>query len=269
MRLSFTTMATPGWSGVEAIKMAREYGYSAVDLRVSDHKGELTLNATDREINEIKDAFDSEGVEPSSLFCYNTVGSDEPSSWGKMTESIIKNLEIAGRLGAPFIRIFGGDPGKSNNPGDYIIRTAEAIANALRICDNEVAALIQNHTGSYSAKEAVKLIKQTGSDRFGLAFSPDHCVITEEPLGELFPLIKPFTRQLYIADLIKTQSGYSPVLPGKGCVPLQEVYKLLGAKDFEGWITFKWEKIWHAELEEPEVALPYFIDYIMKQPAFF
>ena len=262
MKLSFTTMATPNKSGPEAIRMAREFGYMGVDLRVSDHKGELKLNSSIQEINQIKDVFASEGIKPSGLLCYNETGSDEPESWKRMTESILRHLEIAERLGSPTIRIFGGNPRESGNSEDYTKRTADAIAAAIQRDDSKTGILIQNHFGNYSVKEALELIKKTGNDRLGLVFSPDHCIITEEPLSDLYSLVKPVTRQLYIADVIKTESDHDGTLPGKGCVPLNEAYEALGGDGFEGWVTFKWEKLWNPVLEEPEIALPYFIKYV-------
>jgi sugar phosphate isomerase/epimerase len=45
----------------------------------------------------------------------------------------------------------------------------------------------------------------------------------------------------------------------QGDVPLVEVLRLLSSGGYDGWIAFEWEKRWHPEIEEPEVALPDFI----------
>ena len=45
----------------------------------------------------------------------------------------------------------------------------------------------------------------------------------------------------------------------QGDVPVVEVLKLLSLGGYEGWIAFEWEKHWHPEIEEPEVALPDFV----------
>jgi sugar phosphate isomerase/epimerase len=82
-----------------------------------------------------------------------------------------------------------------------------------------------------------------------------------ESFSELYPMIKPVTKQIYIADVTKVDNEYRGVLPGKGSVPLKEVFSSLVSKNFDCWVTFKWEKIWNSGLEEPEVALPYFKDY--------
>ena len=65
-----------------------------------------------------------------------------------------------------------------------------------------------------------------------------------------------------MADVLNKENNFKCTLPGKGCVPIQEVYNAFGGDRFDGWFTFKWEKIWHNELEEPETVLPHFMEYI-------
>lgn len=258
MKLSFTTMATPGYSGIDAIRLAGKYGYQGVDLRISDHKGELTLKSTALEINQLKNAFSYEGIKSSGLLCYNKTGSDDGDSWAIMTDCILRYLDIARDLGAQSIRILGGNAKNAGNREDYISRTADAIAEVIRKDDSKVSILIQNHQDSCSVKDALDLIQKVGDHRFGLVFSPDHCIVTDEPLFELYSQVKSVTGQLYVSDMIKTEGKYESILPGRGCLPLKEVYEALGGNEFDGWITFKWEKLWNPELEGPETALPYF-----------
>jgi sugar phosphate isomerase/epimerase len=44
-------------------------------------------------------------------------------------------------------------------------------------------------------------------------------------------------------------------LLGQGEVPVREIIDLLAA-GYPGWISVEWEKHWHPEIEEPQVALP-------------
>ncbi|MCL2343844.1 MAG: sugar phosphate isomerase/epimerase [Firmicutes bacterium] len=257
-------MATPQMSGAEAIKAARQYGYDGVDLRVSEAMGELTAESTFEEIRELVRVFDSEGIAPAGLLCYDDPRADEPDSWNRLTEFIRRHLEVAAVLGSPSIRIFGGDPHATGNPWDYISRMADAVLQALCKSEDTVSVLIQNHEDGYSVQDALKLAAQINNDRFGLIFSPDHCTLMSETLSELYAPAKPVTRQIYYADLLMRDGQEQSVLPGKGDVPLKEVFTAFGGGKYDGWITFKWEKIWHPELEPAEIALPYFVDYMKK-----
>jgi sugar phosphate isomerase/epimerase len=50
--------------------------------------------------------------------------------------------------------------------------------------------------------------------------------------------------------------GWQLVLLGEGEVPVQEMVALLAHGGYQGWVSVEWEKRWHPEIEEPEVALP-------------
>ena len=39
-------------------------------------------------------------------------------------------------------------------------------------------------------------------------------------------------------------------------------WRLLARNGYDGWLSFEWEKKWHPEIEEPEVALPHFVRWI-------
>ena len=49
------------------------------------------------------------------------------------------------------------------------------------------------------------------------------------------------------------------VLAGRGAVSFAAAVNALRELDYKGYISFEWEKYWHPEIEEPEVALPDFV----------
>jgi sugar phosphate isomerase/epimerase len=54
------------------------------------------------------------------------------------------------------------------------------------------------------------------------------------------------------------------VLTGSGDVPVKETVKVLAAGGYRGYYCFEWEKRWHPEIEEPEVAIPHYAK-VMRQ----
>jgi predicted xylose isomerase-like sugar epimerase len=46
------------------------------------------------------------------------------------------------------------------------------------------------------------------------------------------------------------------VLTGTGQVPVKEQVRVLAKGGYAGFYSFEWEKGWHPEIEEPEVAFP-------------
>jgi len=43
-------------------------------------------------------------------------------------------------------------------------------------------------------------------------------------------------------------------------VPLRKMLELLLNGGYDGYVTFEWEKRWHRELPEPEIAFPRFVE---------
>ena len=48
------------------------------------------------------------------------------------------------------------------------------------------------------------------------------------------------------------------VLFGGGEFPILDCLDLLHNGGYEGWYSYEWEKMWHPELEPPELAFPMF-----------
>jgi len=48
------------------------------------------------------------------------------------------------------------------------------------------------------------------------------------------------------------------VLTGTGDVPVSTQVQVLARAGYKGYYCFEWEKKWHPEIEEPEVAFPHY-----------
>ena len=59
-------------------------------------------------------------------------------------------------------------------------------------------------------------------------------------------------------SLMKGHQYADYVLFGGGEFPILECLELLEEGGYDGWYSYEWEKMWHPELEPPELALPLF-----------
>ena len=62
------------------------------------------------------------------------------------------------------------------------------------------------------------------------------------------------------ARAVKGREHWLPVLAGRGAISFTEAVNALRRLTYEGYVSFEWEKYWHPEIEEPEVALPDFVE---------
>jgi hypothetical protein len=55
-----------------------------------------------------------------------------------------------------------------------------------------------------------------------------------------------------------TGAGRRYVLTGTGEVPVRRQVEVLAQSGYRGLYSFEWEKRWHPEIEEPEIAIAQF-----------
>ena len=74
----------------------------------------------------------------------------------------------------------------------------------------------------------------------------------------------PWVRHTHLKDSVPpTTPNPGPqdrryVLVGTGEVPVRKQFETLARHGYRGYYSFEWEKRWHPEIEEPEVAFPDF-----------
>ena len=73
-----------------------------------------------------------------------------------------------------------------------------------------------------------------------------------------YELLKPRIHHLHVKDCTK---DLKLVLCGEGDVPLREIASVLRDDGFRWYVSFKWEKVWHPDLQEPEIAFPHFASF--------
>jgi sugar phosphate isomerase/epimerase len=85
-----------------------------------------------------------------------------------------------------------------------------------------------------------------------------------EPIDRTFANLAPYTDRLHVKDSrandpAEPRGSYTYTLLGEGDTPVRRGLDLLRQNGYTGYATFEWEKRWHTELAEPEIAFPQFV----------
>lgn len=248
MKVSFTTMALPGISLAEQAALRVAYGFDAIDIRMQEGgSGEVPVDVTPEELATIRSMLPNGTL--SSVFCYNKQISCGVS---EMATSIVAHLKIAKVLSAPAIRAYTGRLSDDE---------VELACQALRIAlaqELEGTILLQNHINcGPTIHQAVCICRSVESERLKIAFSPDHCFLSGEdiPIKETIP----YVGQLYIAG-DETENVGIPPANMERCY--REILSNLEAADYQGFLTFKWERCWKPELADHTKVFPQFLQWL-------
>ena len=88
----------------------------------------------------------------------------------------------------------------------------------------------------------------------------------EEQPADTYATLGRWVRHTHLKDSRPEGADRRYVLTGTGEVPVKEQVKVLAGGGYPGYYCFEWEKKWHPEIEEPEVAFPHYAKVMARVP---
>ena len=268
MKLTFSTLGCPDWNISQIVEAARRFGYDGVELRAI--AGSLNLLSrpefASQEIGSTRKYFADHGV---SICCIDTSCTFHSLDQRERFEQVdlaLAHAELAAQLGATLIRVF---PDKIQ-PGATREQTRDFIAESLRrIAERMPAGLnvaLETHGDFARTEAAVEIVALADHPRVKLIWDVANSVAAGDSVEHAARTVEPYVAHIHLRDArpVANAEHWLPVLAGRGCVPFAEAIAAIETLKFDGYVSFEWEKYWHPEIEEPEVALPDFMSAIRK-----
>jgi sugar phosphate isomerase/epimerase len=128
-----------------------------------------------------------------------------------------------------------------------------------------VAIGLETHDSFSSAAVVAEVLAMVDSPCVGAVWDSHHPYRMGESPSEVYDLIGQRVLLAQVKDARRAPEradGWQLTLLGQGEVPVREMLDLLNRGGYQGWISVEWEKRWHAEIEEPELALPQHIELL-------
>jgi sugar phosphate isomerase/epimerase len=169
--------------------------------------------------------------------------------------------DLAVALGAPGIRVFGDtiQPGVDRDSTRGWI--AESICKLAEItAPKGVEVWLESHGDFAAADETLAVLKQAGVSATGVLWDPANSFTgANEAPADGAEKLGAKIRHTHIKDLRKNKDTWEHVLTGEGGFPLRQQMAALRKMNYDRFVSFEWEKKWHPEIPDAEIALPHFI----------
>jgi sugar phosphate isomerase/epimerase len=256
-RIAFSTLAFPDATLAAAVSAGRRWGYSGIELRLID--GELidpAMPAARRA--QVRRTLAAGGLPVVA------VDSSIRLTGGDPGPDLRRFLQLASDWEAPLVRVFGGDLDPPPARQDRLRAAARVLEEAVPLAARlGVAIGVETHD-AFSASSAVAgLLTLVPSDLVGAVWDSHHPHRVGETPAAVYANLGPRVLLAQVKDARRTSDGdWRLVLLGAGEVPVRDMLGLLAAGGYPHWISVEWEKRWHPEIEEPEVALPQHLDLL-------
>ena len=263
MKLAFSTLGCPHWELEQVAQAARAYGYQAVELRAIG--GDLDLLKRPEFQPGAREATLRWLADQSLTICcvdtsctFDSRDADERS---KQIEVALKHAELAAALGSSLIRIF---PDKIQT-GATRTETRDNIAACLRAvaqrAPDGVRVGLETHGDFARGQAAAEIMRLAANPKVVIIWDVANSLAAGDSIEEAAGEVAPHLAHVHLRDAraLKGQEHWLPVLAGRGSVSFDDAVNALRGLRYDGYVSFEWEKYWHPEIEEPEVALPDFV----------
>ena len=126
-----------------------------------------------------------------------------------------------------------------------------------------LTSLLETHDDFSRSPSILDLYARGMSGKVEVLWDTLHSYRHGERADETWAALGPRMRLVHVKDAtVATPETFDFALTGGGRVPVRGFIDLLGAKGYDGFVNFEWEKGWHPEIAEPEIALPHFMQWV-------
>ena len=262
--LGFSTLGCPTWPWTRILDFAAEHQFASIELRGIQASMDLTKvpELAPERIAEAKRQLAAHGLSVSCLGASAHMHEMDPAKHTAQLDEARRFIDLAQALGAPYVRVFGNEY-VAGVPREALLAH---IAGALRSLGDyakpkNVTVVIESHGDFIDSPALLEILQRADSPNVALLWDAHHTFVSgkEQPEDTVRQLGR-YIRHTHLKDSVVAGNDRRYVLTGTGEVPVQRQIAALAKIGYRGFFSFEWEKRWHQEIEEPEVALAQYAD---------
>jgi len=266
MKLAFSTLGCPGWDLDMMIGAARKFGYAGIELRALAGSLDLLSRAefTASQLARTKACFEDSGIEICCVDSSCTFHSPNASERFNQVSIALAHAELAAQLGGRLIRVFPDkiQPGaERDSTRDWIAECLHAVAERM---PDDVDVALETHGDFARAEAAAEIVQLANHPNVKIIWDVANSVAAGDTIEHAGRVVQPYLAHIHLRDAkpVTGSEHWLPVLAGNGRVSFSKALAVMRELNYDGYVSFEWEKYWRPEIEEPEVALPDFINAI-------
>ncbi len=268
--IAFSTLGCPKWPWTRIVEQAAALGYAAIELRGIEgemdlmKRPELTGTRAGQTLKDLR-ALD---LRISDLGASARMHEADPKVRAAQLDEGRRFIDLAARLEAPYVRVFGDKVPPGEARADVVPRVVDGLRTLGEHAKGSgVGVILESHGDFTDSPSLLQILKGAAMPNVALLWDAHHTVVAgKESPDQTFKALGSYVRHTHLKDSRpeKDKEGVRYVLTGSGTVPVKETVAVLVKAGYKGYYCFEWEKAWHPEIEEPEVAFPHYAEMMRR-----
>ncbi|MES1218831.1 MAG: sugar phosphate isomerase/epimerase family protein [Bacteroidota bacterium] len=258
--LSFSTLGCPDWDFQKIINFAAANDYKGIELR--GILRELDLPKC-KEFNSVQNISTTLSQMKEKGLVFVDLGSSATLHFPDGAERK-KNLndgkrfiDLAQQINCPNVRVYPNNFPKDQDKNatiEFIVKGLVELGDYAKA--GKINVLMETHGDAVRIDDIEKIMQSANHPQVGLVWDLSNMwVVTKEAPADMYRKLKKYIHHAHIKDAKLVDGKPQYTLLGQGEVPIFEGIDLLSKGGYKGYYSFEWEKLWHPELMEPEIAL--------------
>ena len=257
--LSFSTLGSPDWPFSKIVEFARVNNYHGIEIRGIQRQLDLTKcpefsNADN--IHTTKRLVEQNGLKivnlGSSSYLHLPAGAERV----KHLDDAKRFIDLAQQLNCPYVRVFPNNLPKNEDKEVVLERIAAGLTELGNYSKgSNVTVLMETHGEVVQSADIKKIMEISQPAGVGIIWDIFNMwSVTKESPKDVYEVLKPYIRHTHIKDAKIADEKIQYTLLGQGNSPIFEAINILANDNFKGYYSFEWEKLWHPDIAEPEIA---------------
>ncbi|MDR3120209.1 MAG: AMP-binding protein [Clostridiales bacterium] len=266
MKIAFSTLACPNSTWEDIYSMAKDLGFDGIEIR-----------GLGEDISAYRAAPFTSGALPAtieklaslrlSIPCFSSncclKFADRRS---ENLEEITAYIELASKLGTPYIRILADlAPTPDGEVDDALVLSQ--LKDLAPLAEARGVTLLVETNGVYAKTDRLRsLLEQTASDAVAALWDVHHPFrFAGEAPEQTVQNLGAYIKHIHIKDsVVEKNQKIAYRLMGEGDLPIDDMIRALRSINYEGFVSLEWVKRWSNDLEDAGIAIPHYANYMSR-----
>lgn len=240
MKYSFMTFSTPQLTLEQVLKTAEMYGYDGVEFRLDAkhaHGVEVSVTAAGRKA--MREMIAASGIAPCCLA--TSIKYADPAAEADMIRQTHERIDLAGDIGSPAIRVFGGALPPEFPRDKAIGQVAKCLAAvANHAAERQVAVCLETHDDWCDPLHVAAVLAKVNHPAIACNWDVMHPVRMGYATAEKsFEILMPWIRHTHLHDGM--QGATLTMVPiGEGMIDHRAFVRCLKSIHYKGFLSGEW-----------------------------
>ena len=263
MKLAFSTLGCPDFDWKDIYSMAKDFGFSGIELRGLGNDI-FSVHARPFQEENLPATIAMLAKQHLEIPCLST---GRALKFGDRREETLREIreyiDLASKLGTPYIRILGDLTAAPEGEVDDAV-VLDGLKALVPFAEKAGVTLLVETNGVYANTARLRdLLNQVRSDNVAALWDVHHPYrFAGESPEQTVTNLGAYIKYTHVKDSVMDGGKVCYRLMGEGDLPMDDIIRTLNSINYEGYVSLEWLKQYAPDLSDAGIVFPHFANFM-------